>query len=88
MAEIDARVQPRASRNRIVFESNAIRIWVTASPTDGEANAAVCELLAKFLGVAKTRVEVVRGHSSRSKRLSIEGLTDGEVREKLEQLPQ
>lgn len=88
MAELDIRVQPRSSRNLVALEGEAVKVWVTAAPTDGEANAAVCEIVAKTLGVAKSRISVIRGHTSRSKRLAVEGLTEAEVREKLCQLPQ
>jgi uncharacterized protein YggU (UPF0235/DUF167 family) len=36
-------------------------------PEDGRANKAVSELLAEALGVAKTRLTLVRGATSREK---------------------
>lgn len=87
MAEIDVRVQPRSSRNRLTYDG-ALKAWVTAAPTDGQANAAVTELVAKALGIAKTRVTIIRGETSRTKRLHIEGLEHDAIREKLGQLPQ
>jgi uncharacterized protein len=79
MGEIDVRVQPRASRNRLVFDGG-LKAWVMAAPTDGQANTAVCVLVAKALGVAKMRVTVVRGETSRTKRLAVEGMSDEEIR--------
>lgn len=74
-AELHVRVTPRASRNRIQIQpDDAIRIWVTASPTDGQANGAACELVADVLGLAKGRVQVKAGHKGRDKVLSIDGL--------------
>ena len=58
-------------------------MWVTASPTDGQANDAVCQTIAKALNLAPTTVSVKRGHTSREKLLSIEGLTIDEVTAKL-----
>jgi uncharacterized protein (TIGR00251 family) len=70
--QIDVKVTPRASRSRIeVGADGAIKVYVTAPPTDGEANKAVCELVAKSLGVPKPSVQVASGHSSRQKRLEI-----------------
>lgn len=75
-AELAVRVTPRASRNKIEASSGGpLRVWVTAAPTDGQANAAVCELVAKALGVAKSHVSVARGQASRDKVLTVEGLS-------------
>ncbi|WP_343081125.1 DUF167 domain-containing protein [Ostreiculturibacter nitratireducens] len=65
--EIAVRVTPRASRNAVVAEEGLVRVYVTVPPEGGKANAAVQELLAEALGVAKTRLELVRGASSREK---------------------
>ncbi|THD81505.1 DUF167 domain-containing protein [Aliigemmobacter aestuarii] len=66
-AEIAVRVTPRASRERLVLEDGAIRIHVTAVPEDGRANRAVQEVLARALGLAKSRLTLIRGHSARDK---------------------
>ena len=54
-------------------------VRVTAPPAEGRANAAVCALLAKALGVPKRAVQVQRGSSSRDKVVSIEGMDEQEV---------
>ena len=64
---IAVRVTPKASRNAVERAGDTIRIRVTAPPEDGKANAAVQKLLAKALGVAKSRLTLVRGASSRDK---------------------
>jgi len=66
-AEIAVRVTPRASRNAVVLDGETIRVLVTVVPEDGKANAAVVKLLAKALGVAKTRLALLRGAASRDK---------------------
>ena len=69
-------VQPRASRARIgPLHDGRIKIAVTAPPVDGEANAAVIELVAKALGIARGCVEVTAGTSSRRKTLRVIGVT-------------
>lgn len=65
------RLTPRSSQNRIEIEGDAARAWVTASPTDGQANAALIRLVADTLDVAPPRVNIVRGHTSRAKTLDI-----------------
>lgn len=66
-AEIAVRVTPRASRNAVLLDGEAIRVTVTTVPEDGKANAAVVKLLAKALGVAKSRLTLVRGATGRDK---------------------
>lgn len=80
MAEFAVRVTPRSSRNRVEADGDGFRVWVTASPTDGQANAAVCEALARAFDVPKSRVSVVRGATSRQKRVAIEGSSESELR--------
>ena len=71
-AEIAVRVTPRASRNAVVIEGGAIRVYVTVVPEDGKANDAVRKLLAAELGVAKSRLVLVRGQTARDKVFRIE----------------
>lgn len=66
-ARIAVRVTPRASRARVVEEDGAVRVWVTVPPEGGKANKAVQALLAKALGVAKTRLVLVQGETARDK---------------------
>ena len=46
-AEIAVRVTPKASRDRILVEADAIRVYVTTVPEDGKANKAVVKLLSR-----------------------------------------
>ncbi len=81
---IKVRVQPKSSRNQVDgFQDGALRVRVTAAPTEGQANAAVIAILAKTLGVSKSRLEIIRGYSSRDKVVSVDTLTEQEVRRKL-----
>ncbi|HSB40550.1 MAG TPA: DUF167 domain-containing protein [Methylomirabilota bacterium] len=62
------RVQARARRNEVVTEpERGFRVRVTAAPEGGAANRAVIALLADALGVAASRIELVRGVASRDK---------------------
>lgn len=72
-AEFALRVTPAARRVALVLEDGIYRASVTAAPEDGKANAAVAELLARALGVAKSRLTLVRGATSRDKLFRLEG---------------
>ncbi len=65
--KIAVRVTPKASRNRIDATSGVVRIFVTAVPEGGKANAAVAKLLAVALGVPKSHLVLVRGGTGRDK---------------------
>lgn len=72
-SEIDVRVTPRAGQNMIRRDADGkITIRVTAPPEDGKANAAVQKLLAKSLGLAKSRLRLVRGATARDKLFRVE----------------
>jgi hypothetical protein len=72
----DVLVQPRASRPKLGPVHDArLKVAVTSPPVDGEANAAVIELLAKTLGVARGSIEVTAGASSRRKTIRIAGVS-------------
>jgi hypothetical protein len=69
------RVQPRASRESLsTGPEGQIRAAVKAPPTDGKANAAVCAIVAKALGLPKSAVKVLRGAASREKTLALKGI--------------
>ena len=84
MGFVSIKVTPRASKSRIEVSNQLVKVYTSAPPVDGEANEAVIALLAKSLGIAKSRIEIVAGFSSREKRLSIPELTDEEILSKLE----
>ncbi|GAA6179408.1 DUF167 domain-containing protein [Shimia sp. NS0008-38b] len=66
-AEISVRVTPKASRNKVVQDGDVLRVYVTVVPENGKANAAVQKLLAQSLGLAKSRLSLVRGATARDK---------------------
>lgn len=71
-AIIEVRVTPKASANRMVYDEGQIRIFVTTVPEGGRANAAVVKLLAKALGLAPSRLELLRGETSRDKQFRVD----------------
>ncbi|MDR7125682.1 DUF167 domain-containing protein [Pseudotabrizicola sp. 4114] len=66
-AAFRVRATPRARQPGLTHDAGLFRISVTAPADEGRANAAVAEALARALGVAKTRLTLVRGATSRDK---------------------
>ena len=79
------RLQPNARRNEVVgFQNEVLRLRVTALPQEGRANKALIDLLSDALDIPKSRIDIFRGHTTRDKLITIEGLEPGEVRTRLE----
>ena len=78
----DIQVQPRASRAKIgPVHDGRLKIAVTAPPVDGEANAAVVEVLAKALGIARGAIEIVAGATGKRKTVRVRGVTRTAIEE-------
>ena len=56
-------------------------VRLTSPPVEGAANSALVKLLAKKLGIARGRLEIVAGKRSRSKIVQIDGITQDRLRE-------
>lgn len=78
MVEVEVRVTPKSSRTKVEFGEN-IKVWVTEPPVDGQANDAVRKALAKALKVPPSAVELIRGHTSRTKAFRIAGLDEAQL---------
>jgi uncharacterized protein len=77
-------IQPGAKKTEVAgLHGAALKIRLAAPPVDGKANDCLIDFLAGLLGVAKRRVELVSGASSRAKRVRVEGLDAESVRGKL-----
>ena len=78
------RVTPRASRDELAGErQGALYVRLTAPPVEGRANDALRKLLARWLGVPRSRVKIAAGKRARTKTVHIAGLTAAEVLDRL-----
>lgn len=69
---LNCRVQPRASADEFAeVLDDAIKVRITAPPVDGKANAHLIKFLASAFGVPRSQVSILRGESSRQKRVEI-----------------
>lgn len=92
MTTLPIRLTPGASFDRIDgWDVDAdgrpvLKVRVRARPVEGEANAALLKLIAKTLGVPKSAVALARGGQSRTKMLTIAGLSEDEAKARLTDL--
>ncbi len=80
---ITLRVQPKASRNAHKVKDGVLKVWLTAPPVEGRANAALVEYLSKVLGVPKSSLSIVRGERGRDKVVAVEGISLEDAKERL-----
>ena len=81
---IRVRVTPHSARDELTgWQDDVLRVRVKAAPVEGQANEALCRLIAKQAGVPHSAVQVVTGATSRTKTLRIEGFTEAEARSRL-----
>lgn len=66
------RVTPGARCEAIAIEQGTVCVKVRARAQDGAANDAVIRLVAHALGTAPSRVQMLRGATSREKLLLVE----------------
>ena len=83
-AVLAVKVVPGASRERIVGPlGDALKVAVRKPPERGEANKAVCALLADALGLRPADVQVLRGAGRARKSVLARGLSAEEARRRL-----
>ena len=78
------KIHPRARKNAITGEfHDALKVSLTAPPTEGRANQACIEFFAKLLKVPRSSVTIASGQTSRRKVVRAAGLSAGEFRDRI-----
>ena len=81
---LPVRAQPGARKAGVLGEHNgALKAAVTAPPEDGRANQALVEVLREALGLKRSQVALIGGHTSRDKRFLIRGVTKADLEGRL-----
>jgi uncharacterized protein (TIGR00251 family) len=83
-ARVNVYVQPRASKTVVAgMHDGCVKIRLAAPPVDGAANAALVEFVAGQLGIAKSRVRITAGLTSRRKTVEVDGVTAAQIADAL-----
>lgn len=81
---IVCKVTPKASKSEVLgWDGSFLKVRLAAVPEKGQANDELVRLLSKILNIAKSRVVVASGMTSRFKRVSIHGMEQGECLDQL-----
>ena len=68
-------IQPGAKQNQLTgLYDNCLKIQLKAPPVDGKANKALIEFLASLCTIAKSKITIKRGLTSRRKTISIQDI--------------
>jgi uncharacterized protein (TIGR00251 family) len=74
-----------AKKNAITGKvGDALKLSLTAPPSDGKANAACIDFFAKLLNLPRSSVTIAAGHTSRNKVIRVSGLSAEELRQRLQ----
>lgn len=72
---IQVQIQPGSSKDQIIgLHNGRLKIKISAPPVDGKANQNLIEFIAKALGVSKSKIDIVKGRTSKLKTLKISGI--------------
>ena len=81
------KVLPKSSMNKICgIENGILKIKVTSPPDKNLANEAVISLLSNAFNLAKSSIEIIKGHQSRQKTICFLHQSQVVIEKKLEEI--
>jgi hypothetical protein len=82
---IEVRIQPNASKNKVVGSYGAkLKIKIQSPPVDGKANACLINYVSEIFLITKSKIHLLRGEHSREKTLFLEGVSAVQIVSQLE----
>ena len=64
---IRLKIVQNSSKNEIILEDEFIKVKVTAQPIENKANKALIEFLSKQFKIPKTKIQILKGETSKEK---------------------
>jgi len=84
---IKVKIVPGSSKNKIIGAYNdALKITITAPPVEGKANKKCIAYLAKYFDIAKSKIEIISGQTSKNKLIKIYDISQKEFLDKIEKI--
>ena len=78
------RVHPNAAVNGVTGVIDGIyQARVSAPPVKGKANKELITFLSQLLGMSKSQVDIIKGHTTRNKIIAIDGLSREDIMKRL-----
>ncbi len=86
-AILPVRAQPGARRNEVRgIQDGAVKVCVTQAPEKGKANKAIVEVLARWLGLRRSQIELISGETASHKKFLIREVSPEELSERIKTL--
>ena len=84
---IKVKIVPGSSKNKIIGAYNdALKISIATPPVEGKANKKCIAYLAKYFDVAKSKIEIISGQTSKNKLIKIYDISPKEFLDKIEKI--
>ena len=84
---VKVKIVPGSSKNKIIGVYNdSLKFTITAPPVEGKANKKCIAYLAKYFDVAKSKIEIISGQTSKNKLIKIYDISQKEFLDKLEKI--
>lgn len=84
---LSIKVIPKSSMNKICgMENGVLKVKVTSPPDKNLGNEAVINLLSKVFNIAKSSIEIIRGHQSRQKTVCFLHQSKALIEEQLQEI--
>jgi len=84
---VKVKIVPGSSKNKIIGVYNdSLKITITAPPVEGKANKKCIAYLAKYFDVAKSKIEIISGQTSKNKLIKIYDISKKEFLDKIEKI--
>lgn len=77
---LDVKIIPKSSKNEIIgWENDLIKIKIKEIAEKGKANKELINFLSKTFNIAKSNIKIVKGDTSRIKRVEIKKISKAEI---------
>ncbi|GAG12410.1 unnamed protein product [marine sediment metagenome] len=84
---VKVKIVPGSSKNKIIGVYNdSLKITITAPPVEGKANKKCIAYLAKYFDVAKSKIEIISGQTSKNKLIKIYDISKKEFLDKIDKI--
>jgi len=86
MTTLEIKVKPGSKHPGVVREGERLLVAVAERAVEGAANEATIAALAKALGIAPSRIAILRGRRGRLKIVGLSGISAETLRSRIESL--
>ncbi|MCK4240393.1 MAG: YggU family protein [Candidatus Atribacteria bacterium] len=84
---IKVKIVPGSSKDKIIgIYNDALKIAIAAPPVEGKANKKCIAYLAKCFDIAKSKIEIISGQTSKNKLIKINDVSQKDFLDKIEKI--